>query len=84
MLDLSDCVLCDIAVLAEVDPAAWDLASDQVCVVCGRLTGRQLLARIGLADRFAVFGRPEDALQARVLCESGYGHGWDMRIRAEG
>ncbi len=83
MLDLSDCILCDIAVLAEVDPAVWGLASDQVCVVCSRLTGRQLLSRIGVADRVAVFGRREDALQARILCESGYGLGWDTRIRAD-
>lgn len=76
LVDLSDCVLDDIAVVLLAAPAMWSAASEQLCVVCSRMTGRLLLARVGLTERVALFGRREDALQARVLHAAGYGAGW--------
>lgn len=78
-IDLTECTLVERSVLERLDPRRWSRTSAQICVVCNRLTGRQLMARTGVIQRFSLFQRIEDALQSRVLAESGYGTGWDHR-----
>ena len=78
VLDLTDAVLvapsalCDL--IDEVDAAGDD--PDRVCIVCERLSTQVLLRRYGATEQAAVFGSVEDALQAALLHEEGYGDGW--------
>lgn len=46
------------------------------CLVAGRLSGRLVLDRWEIPERYAVFTSVPDALQARAFIESGYGNGW--------
>lgn len=78
-IDLTDCTLAERSVLERLDPRRWARTSGQVCLICNRLTGRQLMARSGLVHRFTLFQRIEDALQSLVLADSGYGTGWEQR-----
>lgn len=78
-LDLTECTLAERSVLERLDPRRWARTSAQVCVICNRLTGRQLMARSGVVHRFSLFQRIEDALQSLVLADSGYGTGWEQR-----
>lgn len=64
ILDLDQCVLIDPMALSEMDTGD-DVHPVHVCIVSRRLTCRRLLVRLGIADRFAVFERLEDALCAR-------------------
>jgi hypothetical protein len=75
-IDLTECTLAERSVLDRLDPPRWARTSAQVCVICNRLSGRQLMARAGVIHRFSLFARIEDALQSRVLADSGYGTGW--------
>ncbi len=61
------------AVLACVDRSP---AGPARCVVAGRLSGRLVLDRWGIASECAVFTSVADALQARTFVENGYGNGW--------
>jgi hypothetical protein len=78
VVDLDECILLDPAALGSVhadipvDPA-------DVSIACRRLSCRVLLARAGITERFAVFSRIEDAVQARILWQAGYGEGWSPR-----
>jgi hypothetical protein len=78
VVDLSDAVLvgpaalCDL--LDEVVAAGED--PDRVCVVCERLSTQVLLRRYGATEQAAVFSTVNDALQALVLKNEGYGSGW--------
>jgi hypothetical protein len=76
ILDLAECVLSDPEALKNLDDAAPD--DTELCIVSGRLSCRLLLARSGVAGRFPVFQREEDALQARLLAADGYGRGWSV------
>lgn len=78
-IDLTECTLAERSALERLDPRRWDRTSAQVCVICNRLTGRQLMARSGVIHRFCLFQRIEDALQSLVLADSGYGMGWEQR-----
>ncbi len=78
-IDLTDCTLAERSALERLDPRRWARTSAQVCVICNRLTGRQLMARSGVIHRFSLFQRIEDALQSLVLADSGYGTGWEQR-----
>jgi hypothetical protein len=60
-----------------VDAAGED--PDRVCIVCERLSTQVLLRRYGATEQAAVFGTVEDALQAALLQEEGYGDGWRPR-----
>lgn len=46
-------------------------------LVAGRLSGRLVLERWDVHERFVVFTSVADALQALAFAESGYGTGWD-------
>ena len=48
------------------------------CLVAGRLSGRMVLERWGVPDRFALFHTVADALQAREFVANGYGTGWQL------
>ena len=76
VIDLNHCVLTSTPVLVGLDPARWGRTDAEVCLVCSRLSGRQLLARAGATARMALFQRTEDALQAKRFFDSGYGFGW--------
>ncbi len=79
VVDLDDCVLVDPTAIDAIDVDGDGDGDLEVCIVCRRLSCRRLLARVGVTDRFAVFQRLEDALQARVLANAGYGPGWSGR-----
>ena len=74
VIDLTECTLADPTAVSELQSIRWDLAAGQVCLVCRRLSGRRLLGRFGV--RLAVFGTVEDAVQALLLLDAGYGRGW--------
>lgn len=78
-IDLTECTLVERSVLERLDPRRWARTSAQVCLICNRLTGRQLMARTGVIHRFSLFHRVEDALQSRIMADSGYGTGWESR-----
>ncbi len=78
-IDLTECTLAERSVIERLDPRRWARTPAQVCVICNRLTGRQLMARSGVVHRFSLFQRIEDALQSLVLADSGYGTGWEQR-----
>jgi hypothetical protein len=75
IVDLDDCILVQPRPLDAFD-GARATADVELCFVSRRLTCRQLLARAGLAHRYAVFTRVGDALQARRFAEEGHGCGW--------
>ena len=79
VIDLDECVLVDPAALEAVvhdDSRPDRLDPADVSIACGRLSCRTLLSRAGVTRRFAVFARIEDAVQARILWQDGYGSGW--------
>ena len=76
IVDLDECVLADPRALAAIDDRV--LGGVEVCIVSGRLSCRQLLARSGTTARFPVFQRRADARQALLLAAEGYGRGWSM------
>lgn len=63
------------AVLHALDHAPADAPC---CLVAGRLSGRLVLERWNVTDRYVVFTSVADALQARAFADSGYGTGWDL------
>lgn len=63
VIDLDDCVLVDPRCLMRTGSAQPPSDAD-VRIVCRRLSCRRLLARVGIADRFGVFARLEDALSS--------------------
>lgn len=79
-------VIVDLSGLAVTDPPAVrrlaiDVAGaasavDGWCFTTGRMTSRLLLLRAGVGSIAAVFLTVQDALQARVLRDAGYGPGW--------
>jgi hypothetical protein len=73
IIDLSECVLNDQQALADLLGAGGPGPVER-CLVCGRLSGRRLLARAGA--RMPVFATVQDAVQARVLAAAGFGSGW--------
>lgn len=73
VIDLSDCALTGRRALSELG-GRWRNGLAEVCLVCRRLSGRRLLARAEV--RVPVFATVEDAVQARVLHDAGYGAGW--------
>lgn len=74
VIDLTDCVLASTVTAAALDVRRWTRPAGDVCIVCRRRSGRRLLARVGVA--LPVFGSLQDARQALVLREAGYGRGW--------
>ncbi|MDE0803091.1 MAG: hypothetical protein OSA99_07175 [Acidimicrobiales bacterium] len=75
ILDLDQTTLLDQTALEAVCTVVSGLEVDR-CVVAGRISGRLVLDRWGIPDRFVVFSSVADALQARAFLESGYGTGW--------
>lgn len=75
ILDLDHTTLLDQTALESVCTVVLALDVER-CVVAGRLSGRLVLDRWGIPDRFVVFSSVADALQARAFLESGYGTGW--------
>lgn len=75
ILDLDQTTLLDQSALEAVCFLILDLDVER-CVVAGRLSGRLVLERWGIPERFVVFSSVADALQARAFVESGYGTGW--------
>jgi hypothetical protein len=84
LIDLSDCVLADPPRLADLDPRRWGRTAECSCVACRRGTGRLLLARSGVGRRMAMFSTSEDAVQARILADEGYGPGWWVPATPDG
>lgn len=74
VVDLTDCVLTSPATAASLDVRRWGRQPGDVCIVCRRLTARRLLFHLGVA--LPVFSSVQDASQALVLGEAGYGRGW--------
>lgn len=74
VIDLTDCVLASPATVAALDTRRWARQDGDVCIVCRRLTGRRLLFHAGVA--LPVFGSVQDASQALVLGDAGFGRGW--------
>ncbi|HWH34015.1 MAG TPA: hypothetical protein VNT56_01700 [Acidimicrobiales bacterium] len=78
-------VVADLSRLTIVEPAAVEVlvgglhdltgADRQFCVVSRRLSGRRLLRRFGPSG-LPVFSSINDALQARVHHQLGFGAGW--------
>lgn len=73
-IDLRRCTPKDPATLSHLDPCRWGRAPGTVCVVCD--CGDPRGSCPGLDHGLAVFRQPADAVQAVVLADSGYGHGW--------
>lgn len=59
--------------------AAVEGTGSELCLVAGRLSGRLVLDRWGVAHRHPVFTSVADALQARAFLANGYGEGWALR-----
>ena len=79
VLDLDRVTLLDRSALESICAVIEELpAVTARCVVAGRLSGRLVLERWGLPDRFTLFTSVADALQAREFDASGYGTGWDL------
>ena len=76
IVDLDECFLSDPEALAAIDGTV--LNGVELCNVTGRMSCRRLLVRAGVTDRFPVFQRRRDALQARQLATEGSGRGWSM------
>jgi anti-anti-sigma regulatory factor len=78
VLDLDRVTLLDEAAFTSV-VVAFAAATDGCdrCLVASRLSGRMVLERWGLGDRYCVFTSVADALQARAFRGEGYGAGWD-------
>lgn len=57
-----------------VDPKLFSVR--QLCLVARSPGRREVLARAGLDQRFALFATVDDALQARAFAREGYGAGW--------
>lgn len=79
VLDLDQVTLLDRTGLETVCHAldGIDDVTDR-CIVAGRLSGRLVLERWDVPERYAVFTSVPDALQARAFVESGYGNGWAL------
>lgn len=75
ILDLDQTTLLDQTALDAICAVLLDLEVER-CIVAGRLSGRLVLDRWGIPERFVVFSSVADALQARAFVESGYGTGW--------
>lgn len=79
VLDLDHVTLLDRSALDAVCDVVDRLpASVARCLVAGRLSGRLVLERWGVPERFSLFTSVADALQAREFVASGYGHGWEL------
>lgn len=77
ILDIDRVTLLDRGSLDTVLDAV-DAAPDEAprCLIAGRLSGRMVLDRWMVAERYAIFSTVPDALQARAFAASGYGTGW--------
>jgi len=80
-----DAVVLDVDQVALLDPQAFAAVADafdeacsgaERCIVASRLSGRMVLERWGVTERFGVFTSVPDALQARTFLADGYGRGW--------
>lgn len=80
IVDVSSCAVADRSVLAALQPARWGREYGAMCITCGCGPACELVVT-NLSDRFAVFRNPEDALQAKVFADAGYGPGWTARFR---
>lgn len=63
------CEVLDELIAAGDDP-------HRICLVCDRLSALVLLRRYGATEQVAIFANPNDALQAALLEQDGYGDGW--------
>lgn len=82
-----DAVVLDLDHVTLLDRTALEAICDVIdrlpratarCLVAGRLSGRLVLDRWGIPERFALFTSVADALQAREFVASGYGNGWEL------
>lgn len=78
VIDLCGATLVNPTSLSEVLDELIAAGDDphRVCLVCDRLSALVLLRRYGATDQVAVFGTTNDALQAALLADEGYGAGW--------
>ena len=81
----SAAVVLDVDQVTLLDRSAFEMLARSLdhaagererCVVTSRLSGRMVLERWEVADRYAIFGSVADALQAREFAHNGYGAGW--------
>ena len=71
IVELNECVLVDPAALRRI-AQGWELYRPQMCIVCHRAGGRQLLARAGVDQHLAIFERVGQALVARAEASGGW------------
>jgi hypothetical protein len=78
VIDVCDATLVNPSGLCEVLDEVISAGSDphRVCVVCERLSAVVLLRRYGATEQVAIFGSAQDAVQAVLHHEEGYGVGW--------
>lgn len=81
----AEAVILDIDRTTLLDRSALDTVLDALdtapeaaprCLIAGRLSGRMVLDRWMVSNRYAIFSSVPDALQARAFAASGYGNGW--------
>lgn len=75
VIDLDDCIIIDPGALGRL-ATAGRRQQGTTAISSRRLSGRRLMARFGVTERIPVFACVEDAVQAWVLGEAGYGRGW--------
>ena len=63
IVDLGDAVLIDPDALRRI--ADWELYRPEMCVVCPRSPGRELLRRVGVDELIAIFDDVDSAVGAR-------------------
>lgn len=82
-----DAVLLDVDHVTLLDRSGVDTVLDAFdsappgaprSLVAGRLSGRLVLERWDVTERFIVFSSVADALQALAFADSGYGTGWEL------
>lgn len=78
VIDLDQVTLLDGEGLQRICETVDGASQGEQCLVASRLSGRLVLERWGVADRYPVFTSVADALQARAFEASGYGDGWTL------
>ena len=82
VIDLSHCPMTDPDSLAGIlDPDRWGWLDGRLSVACPWLDGRTDLSLGGTDRRVALFKRVEDAIQAKLFSDDGYGIGWAVSPR---
>ena len=71
IVELTECVLVDPAALQRI-ALGWERYRPQLCIVCHRASGRQLLERAGIDQHLAIFERVGQALVARAESPDGW------------